>query len=48
LSRRFDVIALDMRGFGDSEKPRIPPPEGFNLDMLVDDISGLMASLELP
>lgn len=47
LAERFDVIAPDLRGFGESEKPRLPEPPGGLLDELVEDLRGLADALEL-
>ena len=42
LAGRFDVIVLDLRGFGESEKPGLPDPPSDLLDVLVEDLKGLM------
>ena len=47
LSERFDVIAPDLRGFGESEKPELPDPPGRLLDELVQDLRGLADALGL-
>ena len=45
LAERFDVIAPDLRGFGESEKPPLPDPPGALLDELVEDLRGLADAL---
>ncbi len=45
LAERFDVIAPDLRGFGESEKPPLPEPPGGLLDELVEDLRGLADAL---
>lgn len=47
LAEQFDVIAPDLRGFGDTEKPGLPDPPGDLLDVLVEDVLGLADALEL-
>ena len=47
LAGRFDVLAPDLRGFGESEKPGLPDPPGRLLDDLVDDLLGLADVLGL-
>ncbi|MGD1900922.1 MAG: alpha/beta fold hydrolase [Geitlerinemataceae cyanobacterium] len=41
LARQFTVVVPDLRGFNDSEKPE----SGYDLDSLVADLRGLIASL---
>lgn len=43
LSEHFDVIAPDMRGMGDSDKPA----SGFDAETLAEDIAGFCAELDL-
>ncbi|TXT62873.1 MAG: Soluble epoxide hydrolase [Promethearchaeota archaeon] len=43
LSKYFRVIAVDLRGVGKSDRPDMP----YTMEMLADDIKGLMDSLEL-
>jgi len=45
LAERFDVIAPDLRGFGDTEKPGLTDPFSGFLDVLVEDLRGLAKSL---
>ena len=45
LAKRFDVIAPDLRGFGESEKPSLPEPPGGLLDELVEDLRGIADAL---
>ena len=47
LAERFDVVAPDLRGFGQSEKPGLPDPPGRLLDELVEDLRGLADALGL-
>ena len=47
LAERFDVIAPDLRGFGESEKPGLPDPPGRLRDDLVEDLRGLADALGL-
>ncbi len=47
LAGSFDVIAPDLRGFGESEKPGLPDPPGRLLDELVEDLRGLADALGL-
>lgn len=45
LATTFDVVAADMRGFGDSEKPPLEQIDLFHVDRVVDDFVGLMDHL---
>ncbi len=47
LSKFADVIAPDFRGFGDSDKPDLPPAEGYGPQQLAGDIVALMDALHL-
>ena len=47
LAERFDVIAPDLRGFGDTEKPGLPDPPSALLDAMVEDLRGLAEGLGL-
>lgn len=47
LATGFDVIAPDMRGFGDSEKPDLPPTVGYNAEVRADDLRTLADALGL-
>ena len=42
LAQHFDVIAADMRGYGDSEKPDLSRIELFHTERVVDDLSQLI------
>jgi pimeloyl-ACP methyl ester carboxylesterase len=48
LAQGADVIAPDFRGFGDSDKPELPPAEGYTPGVLVDDLVALLDGLEIP
>ena len=45
LSEGFDVVAPDLRGFGETEKPPLPDPPGDLLRELVEDLRGLADTL---
>lgn len=45
LAERFDVIAPDMRGFAYSDKPDLPPEEGYTDRVMADDLAALVRSL---
>jgi pimeloyl-ACP methyl ester carboxylesterase len=45
LAREFDVVAPDLRGFGDTNKPVLPDPPKSLLGTLVEDLRGLVDSL---
>ncbi len=47
LARRFDVIAPDLRGFGYSDKPDIPPEKGYTDKAHAADVMGLIRELKL-
>lgn len=47
LSGRFDCIAPDMRGFGYSEKPELPPEVGYNDGTMAADILYFLNELGL-
>ncbi|MCM3766338.1 alpha/beta fold hydrolase [Neobacillus niacini] len=47
LSEKFDVIAPDFRGFGNSDKPDLLPHEGYTPEHLASDIFSLIQELEL-
>ena len=42
LAEGFDVVAPDLRGFGDSDKPPLPDAPGDLLKRLVEDLRGLV------
>ena len=45
LAEEFDVVAPDLRGFGDTDKPGTPDPPNRLLGVLVEDLRGLADSL---
>ncbi len=45
LSEQFDVVAPDLRGFGETEKPPRPDPPSGLLGDLVEDLRGLADAL---
>ena len=45
LAESFDIVAPDIRGFGETEKPDLPVLEGYSLDVLVEDLKGLVDAL---
>ncbi|WP_437498592.1 alpha/beta fold hydrolase [Sorangium sp. So ce1099] len=45
LAESFDVVAPDMRGYGDSEKPDLSRVELFHLDRVVEDTAQLLDHL---
>ena len=45
LAQHFDVIAPDLRGFGDSDKPYPGPSDAMTADVLADDLAGLLDAL---
>ena len=45
LSENFDVIVPDLRGFGETDKPDLPAWQGYSLEMLVEDLRGLLDGL---
>ncbi len=47
LAEHFDVIVPDLRGFGDTEKPDVQNLNLYGLDVLVEDLRGLVAALGL-
>ena len=47
LAGSFDVVAPDLRGFGETEKPGLPDPPAQLLDELVEDLVGLADALGL-
>ncbi|WGF88745.1 alpha/beta fold hydrolase [Marinivivus vitaminiproducens] len=44
LAERYEVIAVDTRGLGDSSRPA----SGYDKETLADDIAGLIRALDLP
>jgi pimeloyl-ACP methyl ester carboxylesterase len=47
LSQRFDVVVPDMRGYGYSEKPDLPPETGYTPEVFAGDIKALIEALGL-
>lgn len=45
LSDRFDVIAPDLRGFGDTDKPFSGPGDAVTADVLAQDLDALLDAL---
>ncbi|MFQ5995117.1 MAG: alpha/beta fold hydrolase [Acidiferrobacterales bacterium] len=45
LAQHFDVIAPDLRGFGDTEKPDLPVDRGYGLEIMVEDLRALVDEL---
>jgi pimeloyl-ACP methyl ester carboxylesterase len=45
LAPEADVIAPDLRGFGDSDIPDLPPEEGYNPAVMAGDVVALMDHL---
>lgn len=47
LAESFEVIAPDLRGFGDSEKPDVSAVEGYGVDAHVADLLALADELDI-
>lgn len=47
LSEFVDVIAPDLRGFGESDRPDLPPAEGYTRAVFAEDIDLLLEQLEV-
>ncbi len=45
LSQHFDVVAPDMRGFGYTEKPDLPPEVGYTPAAMAEDLRALLDAL---
>jgi len=45
LSGIADVIAPDFRGFGESDKPDLPPADGYTPEILAEDVVALLDGL---
>jgi len=45
LAEHFDVIAPDMRGFAYSDKPDLPPEQGYTDSVMADDLAALVRAL---
>lgn len=47
LTGEFRVLAPDLRGFGDSDRPPLPPEEGYTTGALARDVLALLEALDL-
>jgi pimeloyl-ACP methyl ester carboxylesterase len=45
LAEHFDVIVPDMRGFAYSDKPDLPPEQGYTDGIMADDLAALVRAL---
>jgi len=45
LAQHFDVVVPDMRGFGYTDKPDVPPEDGYTPAAFAEDISALLDHL---
>ncbi|HEX9640131.1 MAG TPA: alpha/beta hydrolase [Candidatus Krumholzibacteria bacterium] len=45
LAERFDIVAPDMRGYAYSDKPDLPPEEGYNDLVMANDLAALVRQL---
>jgi pimeloyl-ACP methyl ester carboxylesterase len=45
LAQRFDVVVPDMRGYGYSDKPDLPPEEGYTDEVMAEDLRALVEHL---
>ena len=45
LASRHDVIVPDLRGFAHSDKPNLPPEQGYSRSVVAADIAGLAGEL---
>ncbi|OGO51396.1 MAG: hypothetical protein A2148_11630 [Chloroflexi bacterium RBG_16_68_14] len=45
LAERFDVVAPDMRGFAYSDKPDLPPEQGYTDAVMAGDLAALVRAL---
>ena len=45
LSRRFDVVVPDMRGYAYTDKPDLPPEEGYSDTAMAEDLRALVEHL---
>ncbi len=45
LAKRFDVIVPDMRGYGETDKPDLPPEEGYTDEVFAKDLRALVEHL---
>ena len=45
LAQRFEVVAPDMRGYGYSDKPDLPPEEGYTDEVMAKDLRALVEHL---
>ncbi len=47
LAPHFDLVAPDLRGFGDTTKPHLGPSTAMSPETLADDVAGLLDALGL-
>lgn len=47
LAEQFDVVAPDLRGFAYSDKPDLPPEQGYTDAVMADDLAALVRALGL-
>ena len=47
LRENFDLVAPDLRGFGDTEKPHAGPTDQVTADVLAEDLAALLDALSL-
>jgi pimeloyl-ACP methyl ester carboxylesterase len=47
LNQSFDLVAPDLRGFGDTEKPDPGPTDQVTAEVLADDLAALLDALGL-
>jgi pimeloyl-ACP methyl ester carboxylesterase len=45
LAERFDVVAPDMRGYAYSDKPDLPPEQGYSDAAMANDLAALVRAL---
>ena len=45
LSERFDVVVPDMRGYGHTDKPELPPEEAYTDEVFAEDLRALVEHL---
>ena len=45
LSEKFDVVVPDMRGYAYTDKPDLPPEDGYTPERFAQDIEALLSTL---